>query len=73
VTKTEVTCDHCGKDVTNCHGYDEWRLLLTCEQRRYPDYNMCYDPPSVRRDHHFCGLGCLRHWLGVPTEAAVDS
>lgn len=62
---TEITCDHCGADLTqttNCEGY---RLHLGNEL--IPSVGSVVTLLSVERaldeDAYFCGLICLREWM----------
>jgi hypothetical protein len=65
----KVTCDHCCADITdtgNELGYrlnlSAERLLINCKAMAVTAM-MVY--PPINRDHHFCGLNCLREWLNV--------
>lgn len=64
---TEVKCDGCGADITCTRNSIDYRLWLTNETKPIcPDTNtvtalMIY--PPLKRDFHFCGVGCLKTWV----------
>lgn len=61
---TKVTCDGCGRDLSNTTNSDDKRLLLTVES--VPNHSesstAMYCPSPINRDKHFCGLSCIDKW-----------
>ena len=68
----QVNCDGCELDITTTGNYEDWRLVLDCEPKTLwfiaegkqggAVTDMALSPP-VDRAYHFCGIGCLVHWL----------
>jgi hypothetical protein len=63
----QIICDGCGIGIAytrNCVGY---RLALKVESRaKHPEvrvFTMMGVFPPLERDHHFCNLSCLGHWI----------
>ncbi|NGX57232.1 MAG: hypothetical protein K940chlam3_00118 [Chlamydiae bacterium] len=63
--KVEIICDSCGKDLSESDNSIDWRIALTNE--RIPscggfvtDMYIC---PGLKKNCHFCGLGCMRKWF----------
>lgn len=61
----KTTCDACGHDLSITKNCEDYRLTLTVE--RIPSVPgfvtlLAIDKP-LKRDHHFCGLGCLGKWM----------
>ena len=71
--KVEITCDHCGKDLSGIdRPSNEWCLRLSAEQIPYAsgfNYAMMFYPP-ISRDCYFCNLSCMSGWL---TKRALDA
>ena len=61
----EIKCDNCGNDLTETTNSINWRLSLSNEQ--IPSHDgavtdmMILQP--IKKDVHFCGVGCLRVWI----------
>ena len=61
----KITCDECGKDLTEiCDGYDKTRLHLQSSYI-YNTSNISFGIPQDKgiREHHFCDLPCLKKWI----------
>lgn len=63
----EIYCDGCGDNLSYADNSIDYRLHLVSER-----ILLCDGPvtdvmryPSIKRDHHFCNLECLRNWLNV--------
>jgi len=64
--KVEVTCDHCGADITTTGKTPAFRLHLSAERLPHTSgavYAVLVHPP-LDADCHFCNLACLKDWLG---------
>lgn len=64
-SKTTVTCDHCGADLSDAGAMPTFRLSLASEA--IPNsggmlYAVHVDP-ILRRPAHFCHERCLTRWL----------
>lgn len=63
--ETKITCDDCGKDLTETGGMPAFRLTLSSEPIPHNTSIvlaiLVY--PEVKRNRHFCNLACLRNWL----------
>lgn len=60
-----ITCDGCGKDITETGAMPAFRLHLSAEHvpsTTKVGYLVLVYPP-IREDHYFCDLYCLRKWL----------
>lgn len=64
--KVEITCDHCGDDIT--YTSHEFQQRIVVENQRmplYPDSSTCTAMRSysgLEQTRHFCDLGCLFAW-----------
>jgi hypothetical protein len=65
MTKSETKCDYCNKDLaltTNCEDY-----CLELKNKQIPRWEgsvTCMGVyPIIKSTLHFCGLGCLKHYL----------
>jgi len=76
---THVVCDGCGVDLTYTGNSVDYRLVLANERMpRDPGLNVVTDmaiPRPIEQAAHFCGMGCLHHWLsrthpGAPEQYA---
>ena len=60
-----VACDYCNRSIIPTYGIDMAYLTLSESHIRNPSM-ACIDilfSSLLERDHHFCGLGCLKKWL----------
>lgn len=61
-----ITCDGCGYDLATTANCEDYRLCLANE--RIPSaggvVTMMAISPAIKRAAHFCGVRCLRTWLG---------
>ena len=61
----KITCDDCGKDITETGSMPAFRLVLSSE--KLPSsansiYAVLVEPP-IDRTYYFCNCICLRRWL----------
>lgn len=65
MNQESVTCDGCGKDITTTGNCVDYRLALVVESipcgRNM--VTLLHVTPPLNRDHHFCGVGCLKNWI----------
>jgi hypothetical protein len=63
---TIIKCDHCQSDLSQKRGGGGQRLVLKRES--IPNNSSVvyavHIEPLLKRDHHFCALGCLSQWIG---------
>lgn len=62
----KVTCDQCGKDLTETGNCEDYRLTLQSERipsRRGGTVTAMAANPDLKRPHYFCGLQCLILWV----------
>lgn len=62
---TKVTCDHCGRDLTETKGAYEYRLVLANQFIPHTG-SIVLDvliPPPIDSTKHFCGTECLKKWV----------
>lgn len=61
----QVLCDGCQRDITETGNSVDYRLLLIADRLPISGNTvtdmMIY--PPIKRDHHFCGLDCLKDWI----------
>jgi len=66
-TVKSITCDGCEKEMMKSSSYPaEYGLVLSCENFNINKSGMVYSVmmyPIIERDHHFCGLNCLKTWV----------
>lgn len=60
-----ITCDGCGNDITYATNSEDYRLVLSSEDK---DHNGgfvtdMHIPPDIGRNHHFCDMRCIWKWL----------
>lgn len=63
--KTTITCDHCGKDLSDAGAMPSFRLHLTAERVANSgafQYAVHVTPPLLG-EAHFCGFPCLVGYL----------
>ncbi len=65
MTTEQTTCDSCGDELTATGNHAEYRLRLTLEERPHAGGTKVDLVPFVPidRDHCFCDLACLHHWM----------
>lgn len=67
--ETTVTCDNCEADISQVEsGYDVYRIKVEPELIHNTSsmrYAVLREAPLQGREHNFCGLKCLRAFLGV--------
>lgn len=60
-----VTCDQCDCDLTETDNSIDYRLDLI--NTRIPSkgglVTLMMIHPHLDRDHHFCGVSCLKKWV----------
>lgn len=61
-----IRCDCCDNDLTTTGNAVGYRLALTPESMQVAAgfVTMMHVEPPLDRECHFCGLPCLRKWLG---------
>lgn len=63
--KIEITCDACGKDLTETGNCVDYRLALINENIQsvggFVTSAMRY--PAIKHNAHFCGMKCLKQWV----------
>ena len=62
--KINITCDFCGKDISETGKMPEFRLHLLAESipsQSMSTYAVLVRPP-IDSDKYFCGLNCLTGW-----------
>jgi len=63
--EVKITCDGCGKDITNTAQMPAFRLHLLAESLPHTSnsvYSVRVYPP-IKRDCYFCDTECLKSWL----------
>lgn len=68
-----VTCDNCGKDLSEAKGQDQYGLtlgLLTIPCHSSFRTAVCV-PRPIDREAHFCGDKCLIEWM--PTGVKINT
>lgn len=70
--EVKITCDGCGKDITNTAQMPAFRLHLLAEALPHTSnsvYAVLVYPP-IESDCYFCDTSCLKSWL---TKRAGDT
>ena len=66
-TVKSITCDSCEKQmIKSTKNPHEFGLVLSCQDFNINKSGMQYSVlqyPIIKRDHHFCGLDCLKTWI----------
>lgn len=67
--KVEILCDQCQDDLTYTSNCDDYRLSLRSEALEHRDstlpVTLMAKFPDIEREHHFCGLTCLKRWVAA--------
>ena len=63
--KTTITCDSCEKDLTTTNHQIDYYFSLNEESKINVSgfATALHIAPPMGRNHHFCGLGCLKTWI----------
>lgn len=61
----KVLCNFCQSDLTHSEGITKHLLQLTCCAAPHEGGYVLdvYIEPPLKETQHFCGFGCLKHWL----------
>lgn len=64
MTKHEVICDVCGKDITTTGNCEDYRIAISVERipSRGPAVTLIAIDPPLDEPLHFCSRDCWRIW-----------
>lgn len=56
-----ITCDSCGKDLSQTGPRPAYRIAMACESIPHASHYIAsvYVEPDLDRSYHFCSLRCL--------------
>jgi len=66
-TIKSIICDGCKEEMIEHSSYPaEYGLVLSCKDFNVNKSGTVFSVivyPIIERDHHFCGLKCLKEWV----------